>query len=117
MAIDDSTTALPSGAEALSRAITARPLSADARHLTVGYVLSEKSHPPGKSLTFKAGHPPERPPLLRVQGRWLDRAGFAIGTKVRVLVAPKRLIIEVVEEIPERSTHLPRHLGQTVFAN
>ena len=118
MAIDDSTTAPQSGAGALSRAITPTSLSAEARHLTVGYVLSEKSHPPGKPLTFKrGGHPPERPPLLRVQGRWLDRAGFPIGTKVRVLVSPKRLIIEVVEKIPERSMHLPRHLGQTIFAN
>lgn len=119
MAIDDFTTASPPGAEALLPSIPLTPLSADLRHLTVGYVLSERSHRPaaGKPLVFKGGHPPERPPLLRVQGRWLHQAGFPIGTKVRVLVSPKRLIIEAVERIPERSAHLPLELGQTVFSN
>lgn len=114
MAIDDFTTAPPSGADVPLPAIAPVPLSADARHLTVGSVPSEKSHPPGKPLVFKIGSPPEPLPLLRVQGRWLDRAGFPIGTKVRVLVSPERLIIEVVGKIPERSVHLPR---QGVFSN
>jgi hypothetical protein len=119
MADIESTTAQPSGA--VLHPVTDPPvsLSADARHLTVGYVLSERSHrpSPNKPLVFRGGHPPERPPLLRVQGRWLHEAGFPIGTKVRVLVSPKRLIIEVMEGIPERSVHLPRSLGQTVFSN
>ncbi len=35
---------------------------------------------------------------LRIKGRWFERAGFSIGTRVRVLVFKKRLIIDVVQE-------------------
>jgi hypothetical protein len=40
-------------------------------------------------------------PFLRLQGRWLDQAGFAIGADVRVQVTPGRLVLEVIE--PERA--------------
>jgi hypothetical protein len=36
-------------------------------------------------------------PFLRLQGRWLDQAGFAIGIGVRVQVTPGRLVLEVME--------------------
>ncbi len=39
-------------------------------------------------------------PMLRLQGAWLKRAGFAIGVPVTVRVSPGRLVIEVAE--PER---------------
>ncbi len=39
-------------------------------------------------------------PFLRLQGRWLDQAGFAIGANVRVEVAAGRLVLEVVESNP-----------------
>ena len=40
-------------------------------------------------------------PFLHLQGRWLDRAGFTIGTNVRVSVSPGRLILEMADaEIP-----------------
>jgi hypothetical protein len=35
-------------------------------------------------------------PHLRLTGRWLDRAGFAVGAAVRVRVSPKRLVLEVI---------------------
>jgi hypothetical protein len=31
------------------------------------------------------------------KGRWLDRARFAIGANIRVLVTPRRLVLEVIE--------------------
>jgi type I toxin-antitoxin system toxin SymE len=34
-------------------------------------------------------------PLLRVQGQWMEEAGFEIGRRVRVRVAPGRLVFEV----------------------
>jgi hypothetical protein len=34
---------------------------------------------------------------LRLQGRWLDEAGFTIGAQVRVQVMPGRLVLEVIE--------------------
>jgi len=36
--------------------------------------------------------------MLRLQGLWLDRAGFPIGTKVLVSVYPRRLEIDAIEE-------------------
>jgi len=77
MAIEDSTTASPSGARAPS---PTKPASL--RRLTV------MRRPDGK---------PDTVPLLRVHGRWLDEAGFLIGSKVRVLVSPKRLVIELID--------------------
>jgi toxic protein SymE len=35
---------------------------------------------------------------LRLQGRWLDQAGFPVGTRVRVDVSPGRLIVEAIEQ-------------------
>ena len=35
-----------------------------------------------------------RMPYLRMQGQWLDRAGFAVGTPVRVEVSERRLVVE-----------------------
>lgn len=40
-------------------------------------------------------------PFLRLQGRWLDQAGFAIGANVQVVVSPGRLVVEVIE--PEQA--------------
>ncbi len=39
-------------------------------------------------------------PSLRLQGRWLDTAGFAVGAHVRVRAEPQRLILEVIEDEP-----------------
>ena len=36
-------------------------------------------------------------PYLRLQGRWLDHAGFRVGTRVRVEVSERRLVMETVE--------------------
>ena len=41
-------------------------------------------------------------PFLRLQGRWLDQAGFAIGANVRVEVEAGRLVVEVIESSPEQ---------------
>lgn len=48
---------------------------------------------------------PEPPPVpfLPLQGRWLDQAGFGIGTAVRVLVMPGRLVLEVEAQGEGRS--------------
>jgi toxic protein SymE len=40
---------------------------------------------------------PLRMPSLRLQGRWLDQAGFAIGADVHVQVEPGRLVLEVID--------------------
>jgi Toxin SymE, type I toxin-antitoxin system len=50
--------------------------------------------------TFRVRGPNERAmsvPLLRLQGAWLERAGFAIGASVKVHASRGRLVIEAVE--------------------
>jgi Toxin SymE, type I toxin-antitoxin system len=42
-------------------------------------------------------HRPEPMPFLRLQGRWLQQAGFAIGAQVRVQVIEGRLVLDVIE--------------------
>lgn len=37
---------------------------------------------------------------LSLKGRWLERAGFAVGDLVRVCVRHKRLVITAVESKP-----------------
>jgi len=58
------------------------------RHLKVSY-QSAPSQEPYRVL------PPM--PFLRLQGRWLDEAGFAIGANVHVQVETVRLVIELVD--------------------
>jgi Toxin SymE, type I toxin-antitoxin system len=67
----------------------------NSRRLTVSYQTSTTYHrePPFRPLPAK--------PFLRLQGRWLDAAGFAIGAQVCVQVMPGRLVLEVIE--PERT--------------
>ena len=36
-------------------------------------------------------------PYLRLQGLWLGRAGFRVGTHVRIEVSERRLVMEAVE--------------------
>lgn len=36
-------------------------------------------------------------PFLRLRGRWLDEAGFTIGSDVRVEVSAGRLVLEVID--------------------
>ncbi|WP_116807448.1 SymE family type I addiction module toxin [Steroidobacter cummioxidans] len=36
-------------------------------------------------------------PFLRLTGRWLDEAGFAIGAEVEVRVGRGRLVLQVVD--------------------
>ncbi|MGH2447530.1 MAG: SymE family type I addiction module toxin [Chloroflexota bacterium] len=67
----------------------------DLRHFTVGYrpvdTRSQASWPQPA---------PSRMPFVRLSGRWLERAGFGIGTAVRVQVSRGRLVLEAIE--PDR---------------
>lgn len=72
------------------------------RRLTVSY---------GARCVRGADGNPALAPLLRLQGAWLARAGFAIGVPVRVHVSSGRLVIEAAE--PER---VPRAEALTTIA-
>lgn len=65
------------------------------RHCTVGYrPVDSRSRAPWRPPA------PSRMPFVRLSGRWLDRAGFGIGTAVRVQVSRGRLVLEAIE--PDR---------------
>jgi hypothetical protein len=49
-------------------------------------------------------------PLLRINGRWLEQAGFSVGSPVRVSVLPNRLVIDLIETPPEKP-RLPRTIS------
>ncbi len=58
------------------------------RRLTVSYGTYRVGEPDGRAMSI---------PLLRLQGAWLERAGFGIGVPVKVHVSPGRLVIEAAE--------------------
>ncbi|MGC8520062.1 MAG: SymE family type I addiction module toxin [Steroidobacteraceae bacterium] len=58
------------------------------RRYTVGYGPRSIREPDGRSAPV---------PMLRLQGAWLKRAGFAVGTPVTVRVDAGRLVIEATE--------------------
>jgi hypothetical protein len=67
----------------------------NARRLTVS-----RHYPESRATRSR---PPTVPmPFLRLQGRWLDQAGFAIGVNVRVEVEAGRLVLEVIEPAAEQ---------------
>ena len=63
------------------------------RRLTVSYGTFRVHGPDGRAMSV---------PLLRLQGAWLERAGFSVGVPVKVHVSPGRLVIEAAE--PERAS-------------
>lgn len=56
------------------------------RCLTLSRVLRDRASRDGYA-------PPSVVPSLRVQGRWLERAGFRAGARVQVEVQPGRLVV------------------------
>jgi hypothetical protein len=73
-----------------------RPDSMNSRRLTVSSL-----HPECRAA--RPRYLPSAPmPFLRLQGRWLDQAGFAIGANVRVEVTAGRLVVELMESDPKQ---------------
>ena len=69
----------------------------NARRLTVS-----RQYPESRAASPARSHAIPAPmPFLRLRGRWLDEAGFAIGANVRVEVTAGRLVLEVIESDPE----------------
>ena len=58
------------------------------RRLTVYYGMYRVRGPDGRAMSV---------PMLRLQGAWLERAGFTIGVPVKVQVSGGRLVIEATE--------------------
>ncbi|QHQ29013.1 type I toxin-antitoxin system SymE family toxin [Xanthomonas albilineans] len=56
---------------------------------------------PTQQCTMGYGYYPDshQPvPALRLRGRWLEQLGFAIGSKLRITVRDRELVITVVGE-------------------
>ena len=69
------------------------PESPQIRRLTVSYGTYGVRGPDGRAISI---------PMLRLQGAWLERAGFAIGAAVKVQhMSRGRLVIEAVERVPQ----------------
>jgi toxic protein SymE len=71
----------------------------DLRHFTVGYRPVD-----ARSQATWSQPAPSRMPFVRLSGHWLERAGFGIGTAVRVQVSRGRLVLEAIE--PDRPGRL-----------
>ncbi len=56
------------------------------RRLTLTRALRDR-------VSRKGYRPPTVVPALRVQGRWMERAGFPVGDRVRITVEPGRLVL------------------------
>ena len=64
------------------------------RRLTVGYIASSARS--------------EYAPHIRIMGRWVEEAGFAVGSAVNVAVSHGRLVIELAPPAAEREVPPPR---------
>jgi Toxin SymE, type I toxin-antitoxin system len=54
---------------------------------------------------YLAGSARKHPPHIRLTGRWVEQAGFRVGTHVSVEVSPSRIVIEPID--PEECTVSP----------
>jgi len=64
------------------------------KRLTMSYLLEDR----GDGRSAHSWRRADRVvPYLRMRGRWLDRLGFGIGTKLRVEAEPGRLVLTALD--------------------
>jgi hypothetical protein len=115
MATSESTTPGSGDVQLSATAETRPPEKSKERLLTVGDCSIESTALPEDTTSDSWRKAPSPAPFLRLKGRWLEKAGFSIGAKVRVDVTPGRLVIETVPVMPERVPHLPRRAEKLFF--
>ena len=115
MATSESTTPESGDVQLSATAETRPPEKSKERLLTVGDCSIESTALPEDTTSDSWRKAPSPAPFLRLKGRWLEKAGFSIGAKVRVDVTPGRLVIETVPVMPERVPHLPRRAEKLFF--
>ena len=74
------------------------------RRLQVGYLASSAR---------------KRPPHIRITGRWVEQAGFPVGTEVNVEVSHGRIVIEPAlpekyKVSPPKRTYIAERMAMTV---
>ena len=82
---------------------------------------SGKSNPCRRlKVGYRAGSARGNPPHIRIMGRWVEEAGFAVGATVNVDVSHGRLVIELVppgaeyEFTPPRRAYISERMVMTV---
>jgi Toxin SymE, type I toxin-antitoxin system len=68
---------------------------------------------------YLAGASRKQPPHIRITGRWVEQAGFSVGTHVNVEVSPCRIVIEPIhpEEYqvsPPKRTYISERMAMTI---
>jgi toxic protein SymE len=101
MATSESTTQQSAGAQLVAQSSSFPAQRFNSRRLTVSYCAVSGCE--GSA------------PYIRLLGRWLEQAGFTIGTKVDVSVAPGRLVIDTAPLVVERKPRLARHAQKLFF--
>ena len=76
------------------------------RFLTVGYA-PQRARYGGHFMPLPGIKIAPPLPQLRMQGKWLQRAGFEIGTVVKVRVARGRLVVEADPVQNDERLHAP----------
>ena len=102
MTISKFTTQEAAGAQVVSLLNSSSPERFDSRRLTVSR----------GALSGGEGSAP----CIRLLGRWLEQAGFTIGSTVDVSVARGRLVIDTAPSVVKRKRRLPRrrHTGASL---
>jgi hypothetical protein len=75
---------------------------------TTQQLKSEKLKTRRLTVGYGAGAERGHAPHIRIMGRWVEEAGFAIGAKVDVEVSHGRLVIELTPPEPEYEPNPPR---------
>jgi len=68
------------------------------KRLTVSYRRDPGT--PAPAPAWKSRRPEQVMPLIRLSGKWLDRLGFAIGSRLAVEAEPGRLVLTAVPLAP-----------------
>ncbi len=68
------------------------------KRLTVSYRRDPGAPTPAPA--WKSRRPEQVMPLIRLSGKWLDRLGFPIGSKLAVHASPGRLVLTALPLAP-----------------
>jgi hypothetical protein len=75
------------------------------KRLTVSYRRDPGTPYPVPAWKERSRRPEQVMPLIRISGKWLDRLGFAIGSKLAVEAEPGRLVLTAAP-FPDLATEL-----------
>lgn len=107
MDIKQSTATDPSFTQVSATPESASNAKFEDRLLTVGYCHPTERMRRNAETILDTPSPSTAHAFLRLGGRWLEKAGFVTGTRVRVQVMAGCLVIKPVPMVCERRSRLP----------